>query len=323
MVNELAPPKSPTVHTAGGAPGLGGWRPYAQLVRLPNVFTAIADIGVGSLCAAPALADQSQAWPVAVCLMVASACLYSAGMVWNDYFDMDQDRRERPFRPLPAGKVSMPAARTLGCCLLGVGWLAAAIAGLRGDRWNGLPAVVAGFLIATILLYDRWLKRTWAGPIGMASCRFLNVLLGFSAVGGGIRMGTLPAVIVGVYIAGVTWFARTEARASRRPMLVAAASLMLLALLSALPLPGAVSPGTSSPLFPYLLVALGFFIGGPICRAIAVPLPLFVQRAVKNSIFGLVVLDAALASALAGNSGLALLTLLLPAAYLGRWLYST
>jgi 4-hydroxybenzoate polyprenyltransferase len=38
---------------------------------------------------------------------------------------------------------------------------------------------------------------------------------------------------------------------------------------------------------------------------------------------GLVILDAALATALGGILGLAILILLLPALYLGRWIYST
>src|SRR5262245_28722487 len=75
--------------------------PYAQLVRLPNVFTALADIALGALVTAALPAH----WPAFVLLLLASACLYSAGMVWNDYFDLEQDRRERPFRPLPSGRI--------------------------------------------------------------------------------------------------------------------------------------------------------------------------------------------------------------------------
>jgi 4-hydroxybenzoate polyprenyltransferase len=81
------------------------WRDLAKLVRLPNVFTALADIAVGAL----ALAVWG-AWPAAgglafALLFVASACLYSAGMVWNDFFDIEQDRRERPNRPIASGRV--------------------------------------------------------------------------------------------------------------------------------------------------------------------------------------------------------------------------
>src|SRR5437763_11699912 len=98
---------------------------------------------------------------------------------------------------------------------------------------------------------------------------------------------------------------------------------MLASLLLALPLPGRLPPDTSSPLFPYLLVGLGFLVGIPVCQAIALPTPPRVQAAVKRSLMGLVVLDAVLATAFAGALGLLILVLLLPALYLGRWLYST
>ena len=58
-------------------------------------------------------------------------------------------------------------------------------------------------------------------------------------------------------------------------------------------------------------------------RAIANPIPERVQAAVKRTILGLVLLDAILATALAGPIGLAILLLLVPAKILGRWVYST
>jgi 4-hydroxybenzoate polyprenyltransferase len=81
----------------------------------------------------------------------------------------------------------------------------------------------------------------------------------------------------------------------------------------------------TSPLFPYLLVALGFVVGMPIRRALAAPSPARVQEAVKRALMGLILLDAVLASALAGTVGLILLVLLAPSLYLTRraWLYAT
>ena len=306
------------------------FRTYAQLVRLPNVFTALADICLGALATGAQTGPSlSPAWWLSFGgLLAASACLYSAGMVWNDFFDLDQDRRERPFRPIPSGRVSRRAAALLGAALLAAGVGFALLAGWRGDGWEETPAVLAVLLSAAILLYDGWLKRTWAGPLGMGACRFLNVLLGLCAALP--ATGTYPwdwglhlAGVVGAYIIGVTWFARTEARVSQRRALAAAAGAMLAALVLALPLPVWFPSGTSSPFFPYLLVGLGFWVGLPVCEAIERPAPGQVQTAVKRAIFGLVVLDATLATALAGAVGLVILLLLLPAHVLGRWIYST
>jgi 4-hydroxybenzoate polyprenyltransferase len=311
------------------------WLPYAQLVRLPNVFTAMADIGMAAL-ASGALPEHTAA--VAL-LVLASSCLYCAGMVWNDYFDLEQDRRERPFRPLPSGRISSGSAARLGIVLLAAGVGFAALAGLLGDSFRPAPIIVAFLLVVTILLYDGLLKRTGAGPVAMGTCRFLNVLLGLSALPGGITVGgVLLAVVVGVYIVGVTWFARTEAVSSNQIQLTAAASVMLTALVVALAVPVVGKPvargdtsdlltfaqiGLGQFLFPYLLVVFGFYVGVPVVRAIRRPLPERVQPAVKRAVLGLVLLDATLAASLAGTPGLLLALLLLPASALGRRVYST
>ncbi len=161
----------------------------------------------------------------------------------------------------------------------------------------------------------------------MGTCRFLNVLLGVSVCGSllGPR-GVHLALVVGLYIVGVTWFARTEARTSNQHALRGAAAVMLVSLVLALPLPVFLPAGQhSSFLFPYLLVGLGFLVGVPVVRAIANPTPIFVQAAVKRSLMGLVLLDAVLATGTAGFVGLVILVLLAPSLYLNRksWLYAT
>src|SRR5262249_21688280 len=297
-------------------------RAYAQLVRLPNVFTAVADIALGAL-AAGALPSR---WLAFIRLALTSACLYCAGMVWNDYFDIEQDKKERPFRPLPSGRISPGEAVRIGIALFATGLLLAQFAGWLLSLWRepeegrGLlwtQFIVALILIATILFYDSWLKRTAAGPIGMGACRFLNVLLGVSIGGSVGGWGNVHlAAIVGIYIVGVTWFARTEARTSNQRMLIAAASVMAAGLLLALPVPIGLQPNIGTLVFPYLLVVLGFLVGVPVWRAISAPTPPHVQAAVKRAIMGLVVLDAVVSLPFAGLWGLLILVLLVPALYL-------
>ncbi len=307
-------------------------RLYAQLVRLPNLPSAFADILLGALATAALPAH----WLPFAFLLPATACLYCAGMVWNDFFDVAQDRRERPFRPIPSGRVSRREAALIGAVLLLGGVLFAGLAGLaQQEHPTWLSGSIALYLVAAIFLYDAWLKRTPLGPLGMGACRFLNVLLGLSASGGlAIRdstgravvgLGVHLAFVVGIYIVGVTWLARTEARASSKKQLTGAALVMLASLFLGLALAARVAPGTPSPLFPYLLVALGVVVGLPIQQAIRRPSPERVQAAVKRSLMGLVLLDAVLATALAGSLGLLILLLLGPSLYLNRkrWLYAT
>ena len=304
------------------------WRSYAQLVRLPNLPSALADIGLAGLATGLIVAR-----PVAfLLLLTSSACLYLSGMVWNDYFDIDQDRRERPLRPLPSGAIAPRRAALLGGGLMVVGLCLALAAGfvLHGidDSSILLPIIVAGLLTLTIFAYDAWLKHTPIGPIAMGSCRSLNILLGFT-LAGSLRVGwpLAPhlAAAVGVYIVGVTWLARTEARATSKGSLIGAGLVLLAAFALALTVPAYRPAGTASVVFPYLLVALGFFIGFPLWQAIAAPTPSSVQGAVRRCLMGLIVFDAALATGAAGSVGLVLLALMGPSVYLNsrRWLYAT
>jgi 4-hydroxybenzoate polyprenyltransferase len=301
---------------------------YAQLLRLPNVFTAFADILLGSLWTF----ENDHAWFFrTLWLLLASGCLYSAGMVWNDVFDRREDAKTRPGRPIPSGRIALPVAVGIGTALLLLGVFFTVPA--RGMTITGMtsinPLTIGISLAGAILLYDAWLKRTPLGPVGMGACRFLNVLLGFSntslwfdAADDGRFIAHVSAV-VGVYITGVTWFARTEEGTSRKQHLVYASLVMLAALGLAVTVPAHREPGTTFFLYPYFLLAFGFYVGLPITRAIHHPGPKQVQAAVKRCILGLVVLDAVLAFAFVGPAGLLIVLLLLPAAWLGKWVYST
>jgi 4-hydroxybenzoate polyprenyltransferase len=293
----------------------------AQLVRLPNVFTAMADIFLAGMATG---AITSRPLPFTL-VLAASSCLYCAGMVWNDYFDLEEDRRHRFFRPLPSGRVSLLAAVSLGVLLMSVGLLGAATVSWLDGEFRPQTLIVAGWLVVAIFVYDGWLKQTWAGPLGMGACRFLNVLLGLSASGDALASWWVYlALVVGVYIVGVTWFARSEAVRSKSALLLGAAGVMLAALFMALAVPAvAERPEGTSFLFPYLLVGYGFYLGVPIRKAIKRPEPRLVQAAVKRSVLGLIFLDAILATSLAGFWGLLIVSLYLPAHYLGRWIYST
>jgi len=297
---------------------------YAQLLRIPNVFTAFADISMAG-CAAGYIADRPGVFAL---LLLASGCLYLGGMVLNDVFDRREDAKARPFRPIPSGRVGVLTAVLLGSTLLAVGVGLAAVASIVVGPAEPpvTPLVVGAALALCVLLYDGYLKRTPAGPVGMGLCRFLNVLLGLS----GGRPGALPdwlvphlAAVVGVYIVGVTWFARTEEGESNRRQLAAAALVILAALGLAITAPAHLPPGTVPFYYPYLVVVFGFYVGSAVTEAVRRPGPKEVQAAVKRCILGLVALDAVLATAFAGAGGLLVLLLLLPARRLGKWVYST
>lgn len=288
---------------------------FAQLLRLPNVFTAFADI----LMATAAVGLLGHLSGIIVHLLLTSGCLYLFGMVLNDLCDQRSDEKTQSFRPLPSKRVSRRSAILLAAVLAALGLTSVAILPHHAQELIG----VAGGLFLAIIAYDSLLKHYWIGPIAMGACRFLNVLLGSWAFAPDAPIPWHIASAVGLYIVGVTWFARTEELTSRRIWLGCAAAVMVLSVGLALAVPVHLPAGSSPVYFPYLLVGFGFFVGLPVADAIRRPSPKSVQAAVKRSIFGLVVLDAILASAFIGWPGLLIILLLLPAIALGKWVYST
>lgn len=294
--------------------------PYFQLCRLPAVFSAIADICCGFALthrASPPL----QPYGVFALLVTASCGLYLAGMVLNDIFDRDIDARERPQRPIPSGRVPLAMAIRLAVVLLLIGNVAAIAAGMTS-------CIVAILLTICILAYDGGLKNAPIGPVVMGSCRFLNILLGASAVGGLADVFSVPqlpiAAGMGIYIVGVTIFSRQEAETSSRWMLsigIGVINLGLAILLGFL-------LNVPSPLGQTAVLALAVVIAMIDFRlfgCLGTPTPRRVQATVRTLLMSLVTLNAIIIFHATGTPVLAagVMVLLLPAMYLGRWMTIT
>ncbi len=179
----------------------------------------------------------------------------------------------------------------------------------------------------------------------MGACRFFNLLLGMSiagmiACGGPVWLlrfeygQLLIAGGIGVYIAGVTWFARTEAKESSQLQLGLGLATMILGLLmlaAYASLPDlqhrdAHFTRVDKTMWQLLIVLLGFTVARRAAMAVYLPSPERVQVAVKQAIMSLIVLDAAICL-VAGPNGpylaIGVLVLLAPMLLLGRWVYST
>ena len=301
-------------------------RSYLQLMRLPNVFTAMADVAMGFLFVQP-LATPWDSWALAT-LMAASSLLYISGVVLNDVFDLETDRRQRPERPLPSGRVSLAAASRLGWKLLVLGVLLGAGSGFFLGHLR--PGVVAALLATCILLYNTWLKRTPLGPLAMGACRMLNVLLGMNVVDAPLHAEHwLVAGAIGVYVAGITWFARREADQSSRLQLTLSTFVMVLGIAMLAWFPRwsdrTIDRIHLHPQNWYLLTGiLGLLIVWRCFWAVIEPIPARVRMAVAQCVLSIVMLDAVACYAIRGVpwAGMILL-LLLPAMFLGRWIETT
>lgn len=306
---------------------IGKLRQYLLLVRLPNVFTTPSNILVGYLATTPPA--EANGFHLAA-LMVSSGLLYIAGIVLNDYFDVEVDRRERPSRPLPSGSISKERAMSIAL-------IALAAANAIALAVSPASLAVSAALTAAIIAYDYRLKRSPAGPFAMGSTRFLNVILGASpALSAAVASGGRAVPVPGIWAAAI--FAATS-------LFVYIIAIMILSKKEA----GNEKPNTSaafSIIFAMIAsIALAdifllqlqwvFLINLMIFAAVIVatykrlitessPDSNPVQQAIKNMVISIIILDSVFVSGMAGFPyGMATLVLIAPAILLAKKLYVT
>ena len=160
------------------------------MLRLPNLLTVPGDPIVGFFSwasiryfssAEKGYVDIGRVSMVIPCV-VASAGLYCAGLILNDLFDLKEDRRDRPRRPLPSGQINAKTAAATAIVLL--------IGGVAAASFNGpLCAGIAAALAVLVVSYNAGVKRIpIAGPLNMGLCRGLSVLMGL-AISSSLNLG--------------------------------------------------------------------------------------------------------------------------------------
>ncbi|HXW06768.1 MAG TPA: UbiA-like protein EboC [Vicinamibacterales bacterium] len=261
-------------------------RAWLELLRPPNVVTALADVLAGFSIAG--LQDAAELpW-----LLVATACLYGGGVVLNDVFDRHLDAVERPERPLPSGRVRVSTAAALGAGLLTGGVLSASAAGRS-------PAQIAAAIAVLVVVYDAWGKHQAAiGPVNMGLCRALNLLLGVSAVPAALATAWPLAAIPLVYIGAVTGLSRGEVHGGGRRAAGMALISLCIALLALTSVTLAVSGGSLAGLA--LVVVLGWRVVPPFWTAYREPSAGAVRHAVRTGVLSLVLVNAAIGATFGG-----------------------
>ena len=299
-------------------------RSWADLVRLPNVFTVLADVAAAFLL----VAGGPMPWPRFVAVLIAGVALYWMGMILNDVHDVEIDRRERPHRPLPSGRVSVGAAKAAAWGLSLVAFAAAFVAGMAPatdlvPAGTMLPVVVTLGLVVAIRLYNSDAKASAFGPPLMGACRFGSFLLGASPHYA--SFGDVPPVVwtfalaMGLYITGLTSVGRREAVGGDRTSINVGSLVTLigLALLAFAPRTLVVGDGIDAKvdprlMFPLAIAVIGYPLVLRIVRTAREPTPANVPTTIKGGILAIIPLVGAIAVLGAGPWGVGVFALMIP-----------
>lgn len=287
-------------------------------MRPANIITAIADIMLGYAASGAILSFQLSGngfeagnlyllgW-----LVLATVGLYGGGVVFNDVFDADLDRVERPERPIPSGKATLAGASILGLVLLIGGILAA---------WqvSAVSAAIALGVALLALLYDwKGKHHTLLGPVNMGACRGGNLLLGVSAIPAALENIWFIALIPIVYIAAITMVSRGEVHGGNTAALKGAVLMYGLVLAGIMGL--ALLPQFNLLYSLPFLFLFAWLIFPPLFKAMPAREPKLIIKAVKAGILALIVMNASIAAGFAGwQYGLLVLLLLPVSVYIAK-----
>jgi len=298
---------------------MGTIRDYLVLIRFPNLFTIPSNIIVGF--------SQLILYPEAgienlLLLTTTSILLYVVGIIINDYRDLEIDRKERPDRPLPAGKISPRSALAFV--------FVAAISAIFLATLVGIPSVfLAVILLITIIAYDCWLKNNFLGYFAIALARVINVVLGYSAgitllISNQNEITRLSVILIStfLYVTAISYISRKEVESSPKKSNFQI-STVLLSLIPAILTFFTLSGVFKWDLFLSLIIFIGMLIKSLVGKY-GSPNPEVAKKIVRNLVLSIIILDSTFLSGTLGFAyGLSLLVLLIPAVILSRRFYVT
>ncbi len=262
------------------------WLSALQLIRPANIVTAISDILAGIAIAGfliPEIWNQQLVIQILL-LIIATIGLYGGGIVFNDIFDIKEDRLSRPERVIPSGRISLKKVKILGISLFTVGILSATFV-------SGFSGLIAATIAMLSLLYDKYSKHNkFLGPLNMGLCRGINLILGMS-INAYLQpeyfiIGLIPVI----FVAAITLTAQKETKGKNKLAIVTAMILDLSIVISFVLMAYYFNLNLKNTAI-FLLV---WYIINAVAKAKAIlnNNPLLIQKAVKMGVLSLIPLNA-------------------------------
>lgn len=295
------------------------FKDYLLLIRLPNLFTLPSNILVG-FAIASALSLTITSFVQVLLLVTISIFLYCVGLVLNDLFDYNIDKKERPDRPLASGKISRKIAIVL-VSIFSV--IALSLSILVSVPTFGISLV----LIALIFGYDKYLKNTQAGPFTIAAARVMNVMLGTSVSFNNID--SFPQFVILVFVLTITFvyvsligfISKYEVQGFSENIKLYLIRVVIAGIISSITL------FTFIGFFKYeslIILALFLFIMTKAVYRIQNKDSIGIQQCIQKMIMSIIVLDSTYLSGIIGlEVGLAVLLLIAPLLIMSRKMYMT
>ncbi len=282
---------------------------FLRLTRPANQITAITDVLAGVAIATFFFSHtQLSTYLVEIVyLCLSTVCLYGGGVVFNDVFDLEIDRYERPERALPSGLIKTYEAVILGFILFITGVILAFLN-------NQISGIISLSIVLFALVYDKWAKHNvLLGPLNMGMCRCLNLMLGVSILPAAIQHFWILGIVPIAYIASITLISRGEVNGGKATILYIGSILYCFVVFFFLIFILKISKIYWSII---LLIFFSIVIFKPLIKAIINPLALNIRLAVKTGILSLIILNAIWAAAVSQWLIMIVIVILLPVSIL-------
>jgi geranylgeranylglycerol-phosphate geranylgeranyltransferase len=166
--------------------GIEAVRIALRLMRIEKPLCSTSFAFLGAWLVAPLyMLWSARVFTAAACV----GCITAFGFVINDCRDLAVDRIGRAERPLPAGRVTLPAAQSLAYGLAAAGLL-------LGLALGGVPALIAAGAVALSAGYSYRLK----GTVVLGNLCVALLVSGVLVFGAVVAAGTTPAVWIAAAI---------------------------------------------------------------------------------------------------------------------------
>jgi len=292
---------------------------YLLLIRLPNLFTLPSNILLGFVLVTTFTLTITSAVQILI-LIAISTLLYCVGLVLNDLFDYEIDKKERPNRPLASGKISRKIAIIIVTTFTAIALILSLLVSVTTFG-------ISVLLLVIIFGYDKYLKNTNAGPFTIAAARVTNVILGSSANIIGVDNFTqnIPFMFVisitFVYVSLIGFLSRYEVQGFNENIKSYLIPIIIAVIVSSILVFNLIGFFKHESL---LILALFSFIMAKAIYKIHKKDSTGIQQTIQLMILSVIILDSIFLTGIAGLTvGAPVLILLAPLLILARKMYMT